>query len=231
MTGWASPPEHCSAPFVRDGAGEECVCPPGLLPSGDGCIAAGAGPPADLRIENDGPDTCAAGKACPFAILVANIGAGPFQGPLVVRNEVNRSDAVLSAAGKGWSCAADTCLRQNATLAPGASEILTVSVQVSADTPTGSRLRQCTELKPPEPGDAPVRFVQLMLNAAGIDAGPADNRMGGRTRGAIATFRSSAGLPNGTDIDEALISALRGSMPADPHPENDRDCAEARVTR
>jgi hypothetical protein len=115
------------------------------------------------------------------------------------------------------------------TLAPGESERLKVDVPVPAEVPAGYTLRHCAGLTAPEPGDAPIRFVQLMLNAAGIDAGTPDNQMGGKTRRAIDTFRRSVGLPGGSDIDEPLIAALSGLMPADPRPENDRDCAETRV--
>lgn len=230
MTGWASAPERCSAPFVHDSTGEECVCPPGLLPSGDACVAAEAAPPSDLRIEKQGPDACAAGEACPFDILVTNVGAGPFQGPLVVRNDVNLSGSQLSTTSSGWSCAAGTCVHPEVTLAPGGSEALAVNLLVPASADQDVRLRQCAELTTPEPDDAPVGFVQLMLRAAGIDAGPVDNQMGQRTRGGIEIFRRSVGLPNGSDIDEPLIAALRDLIPADPHPENDRNCTEARVT-
>jgi hypothetical protein len=231
MTGWASLPEECSAPFVQDSAGGGCVCPPGLLPSGDACVAAGASPPSDLRVETDGPDNCEAGKTCPFDVLVTNIGAGPYRGPLVVRDDVNLPDAQVSTASSAWSCATGACVQAGVTLAPGASQRLTVDVLVPADARRGFRLQPCAELKMPEPGDAPVRFVQLMLTAAGIDAGPVDNQMGGRTRGGIELFRKTVGLPSGYDIDEPLIVALKDLMPVDPHPENDRDCTETRVIR
>jgi hypothetical protein len=230
MTGWAGIPEQCSAPFVRDDVGGGCICPPGLLPSGDACIAAGASPPADLRVEEKGPDTCEAGKSCPFDILVTNVGAGPFHGPLIVRDEVNLPDAQMSTTSGGWSCAAGTCVQPGATLAPGESETLTVNVLLPSGARRNSQLQHCAELKLPEPGDGPIRFVQLMLAAAGIDAGPADNQMGPRTRGGIETFRQTAGLPNGSDIDEPLIAALRRLMPVDPQPQNDRNCTEARIT-
>jgi len=231
MTGWGNVPEECSAPFVRDSGGEGCTCPAGLLSSGDGCIAAGASPPADLRVENEGPDVCESGKVCPFDILVTNVGAGPFHGPLVVRDEVNLTDAQVSAANSDWSCNADTCLYPRVTLAPGENETLTVNVLVPASTRRGVQLLNCAELKMPEPGDTPVRFVQLMLAVAGIDVGPADNRMGKKTRGGIEEFRRTVDLPSSASIDEPLIAALRGLMPVDPHPENDRDCAESRIVR
>jgi len=231
MTGWASLPEQCSAPFVRDGAGGGCVCPPGLLPSGEACIAAGVSPPSDISVEIEGPDACEAGKKCPFDILVVNVGTGPFHGPMVVRDEVNLSGAQVSTTSSGWSCAASTCVRPGLTLAPGESERLTVDVLVPAGARRGFQLRQCAELKVPDPADAPVRFVQLMLTAAGIDVGPVDNLMGQKTSDGIEMFRGTVGLPSGFDIDEPLIAALRGLMFVDPRPENDRNCTEARVTK
>lgn len=231
MTGWGNVPEECSAPFVRDNTGEGCACPAGLLPSGDGCVAAGASPPADLRVEIEGPDVCESGKICPFDILVTNVGAGPFHGALVVRDEINLAYAQVSAADGGWSCTVDTCFYPGVTLAPGENETLTLDVLVPASTRRGVQLLNCAELKMPEPGDTPVRFVQLMLAVAGIDVGPADNQMGKKTRGGIEEFRRTVGLPSSAGIDEPLIAALRGLMPLDPHPENDRDCAGSRIVR
>ena len=38
-------------------------------------------------------------------------------------------------------------------------------------------------------------------------------------------------LPGGTEIDESLITALKGLMPADQQPDNDRACVEVPVIR
>lgn len=229
MTGWADLPEACSAPFVR-AAGGGCACPAGLLPAGGGaCIAEGTGQPADIAVEIDGPEACAAGGRCPFDILIVNAGNGPFHGPMVVESEVSLREGQLSASNNGWSCAGGTCVRPRLTLAPGENETLTVDLQLPANAQTGLRLRQCAEMQAPSPGDAPVRFVQLMLTAAGFNVGPADNVTGQRTREGIEAFRRNAGLPSGPDIDEPLVAALQELVYVDPHPENDRSCTQARV--
>ncbi len=55
--------------------------------------------------------------------------------------------------------------------------------------------------------------AQSLLNALGYDAGPADGVAGPRTLRAVAAFRLDQKLPGTTDIDEALIAALRAESP------------------
>lgn len=229
MTGWGGLAAECTPPLVRDSRGKRCVCPTGLPQSDGQCAPAGAGSPPDLRVEIDGADTCEAGQACRFETLVVNVGDGPYRGPLVVQHEASPPYAQQSTAGTGWTCAGGLCIRPDITLPSGGLERLTVDVRLPADTAEISRIRQCAELEAADPGEEPVRFVQLMLRAAGIDAGPPDNQMGQRTRSAIETFRSRVGLDSAPEIDAALIDALSGLMPADSNPGNDRACAEARL--
>jgi len=231
LTGWASAPEQCSAPFLLDSAGEECICPPDLLPSGDGCVVAGTNLSSDLGVETQPPEICAAGKTCPFDAMLTNAGTGPFRGPIVVKINASIPGVRLSTSSSGWRCSDEACMDPSVTLAPGESRRLTVGVLVPRTAEPDVALRQCVELTAPEPGDAPVRFVQMMLATAGIDAGPADNQMGRKTLRAIETFRQSAGLAGGAGIDEPLIDALRDLAPADANRQNDRDCAEVPVTR
>ncbi len=231
MTGWANTPERCSAPFLLDSDREECTCAPGLLPFAGKCIAENASPPHDLRIEIDGSDSCRSRKTCQFDIVIANIGTGPFQGPLFVLAHVNVPDAELSTSSSGWSCVAGSCVHPRVTLAPGGNEGITITALMPSGVRRDFRVKQCAELKAPGPGDEPIRFVQLMLTAAGIDAGPPDNQMGQRTRGGIESFRRTVGLPTGSEIDEPLIAALKGLMPVDQQPENDRACVTVPVTR
>lgn len=229
MTGWASPPAECAPPLMRGSRASQCVCPNGLVPTDGQCLPADAGLPPDLRIETMAPDTCEAGKACRFETLVVNVGDGPYRGPLVVQHDVSPSEAQASIAGAGWTCAGSLCISPDVPLPSGGIERLTVDVRLPVDTAEFYRVRQCAELGAADPGEEPVRFVQLMLRAAGIDAGPPDNQMGQRTRSAIETFRSRVGLEIAPDIDAALIDALRGLMPDDSNPGNDRACAEARL--
>lgn len=54
----------------------------------------------------------------------------------------------------------------------------------------------------------PVADVQAMLTRLGYDAGPADGKMGERTRLAVEAFQRSSGLPVTGDVDESLLKAL-----------------------
>ncbi|WP_026782031.1 peptidoglycan-binding protein [Pleomorphomonas koreensis] len=53
-----------------------------------------------------------------------------------------------------------------------------------------------------------VARTQAILSSLGFDAGPADGKMGKKTRDAIAAFQTSKGLPATGEIDKTLIEAL-----------------------
>jgi localization factor PodJL len=53
-----------------------------------------------------------------------------------------------------------------------------------------------------------VRKAQSLLASAGFDAGPADGVFGDRTRRAIMSFQSKAGLPVDGEVSPALLDAL-----------------------
>ena len=54
-----------------------------------------------------------------------------------------------------------------------------------------------------------VRQVQDLLTARGYDVGPADGRMGPRTRNAVAAFQEELGLPATGEIDPGVVVALQ----------------------
>lgn len=58
-----------------------------------------------------------------------------------------------------------------------------------------------------------VMKAQSFLAAQGFDPGPADGRMGKRTREAISAYQKARGLPVTGEIDQALIAAI-GDDPA-----------------
>lgn len=53
-----------------------------------------------------------------------------------------------------------------------------------------------------------IARTQAVLTSLGFDAGPADGKMGRKTRDAIAAFQTSKGMPATGEIDKALIEAL-----------------------
>ncbi len=57
------------------------------------------------------------------------------------------------------------------------------------------------------------RNAQTLLNELGYDAGPPDGVAGPRTLRAVAAFRLDRQLPGTTEIDDALIAALREAPP------------------
>ncbi|MFK7792396.1 MAG: peptidoglycan-binding protein [Devosiaceae bacterium] len=59
------------------------------------------------------------------------------------------------------------------------------------------------------PSQTQVAEAQSLLSARGYDPGPADGLIGPRTTDAVRAFRQSAGLSDGTAIDQTLLDALR----------------------
>jgi localization factor PodJL len=53
-----------------------------------------------------------------------------------------------------------------------------------------------------------IRQTQQLLTRAGFDAGPADGKMGERTKNAIISFQNKVGLPADGVISPALVQAL-----------------------
>lgn len=56
--------------------------------------------------------------------------------------------------------------------------------------------------------DLRVRAAQIMLTYRGIDPGPVDGQIGNRTRTALRTFQSGAGLPATGEPDDPTMAAL-----------------------
>jgi localization factor PodJL len=54
----------------------------------------------------------------------------------------------------------------------------------------------------------PVSTAQALLAQLGYDPGPADGKIGERTRLAIERFQAERGLPVTGAVDEALVQAL-----------------------
>jgi localization factor PodJL len=54
----------------------------------------------------------------------------------------------------------------------------------------------------------PVAIAQAMLARLGYDPGPADGKMGERTRLAIQRFQKDRGLVETGSVDDALLRAL-----------------------
>ncbi len=56
--------------------------------------------------------------------------------------------------------------------------------------------------------DLRVRAAQILLSYRGIDPGPVDGEMGDRTRSALRTFQTGAGLPATGEPDDPTMAAL-----------------------
>ncbi len=65
----------------------------------------------------------------------------------------------------------------------------------------------------PAAADPEVEAAQQMLRTLGYDPGPADGRMGGRTRRALQAFQGANGLPVTGEIDAATRTRLLAPPP------------------
>ena len=69
------------------------------------------------------------------------------------------------------------------------------------------------EEMPPQMAEAYVRGIQQELTVHGYTPGPADGRMGPRTRGAIEQYQSDAGLPVTGGATKELLDHLLFTLP------------------
>lgn len=60
----------------------------------------------------------------------------------------------------------------------------------------------------PQSGDGNIRSVQQVLSGLGLYQGPVDGLTGPQTRGAVENYRRIVGLPDGSDVDDALLRQL-----------------------
>jgi peptidoglycan hydrolase-like protein with peptidoglycan-binding domain len=71
----------------------------------------------------------------------------------------------------------------------------------------------------------PVLFAQFVLTLTGLDPGPIDGRMGGRTAAALETFQQREGLDVTGTADGQTLDALQLGFAGDSEPGDDRACA------
>ena len=181
------------------------------------------------KVANQG--SCQAGALCRFSVNVSNNGPGTYTGDIRITDTLSPSSASLqSYSPSGWSCSGSggqiSCTLPDATLPPGASQSLSLTVRPS------SRLRgtmtNCAGLN--WVGDVPVRDIQAALNDRGFNAGPADGIPGRRTQAAIIAYQNANGLEPTAAIDAALLRSLLGlQSTGDPVAANDQDCARVNI--
>ena len=70
-----------------------------------------------------------------YTITVGNIGQLPSGGTVTVTENVPAGLALVSMAGSGWTCPANTCTRTDAVASGGAYPPITVTVNVNATAP------------------------------------------------------------------------------------------------
>ena len=89
----------------------------------------------DLELENLGPDTCTIGDRCTFQVRISNRGTTPYKGRLHLKAVPSGATLLNIEPTPPWICLVKSsflCIRHGLSLAPGASETLTLSLQASS---------------------------------------------------------------------------------------------------
>ncbi len=197
---------------------------------------------ANLSIRMPGTDgmTCEAGDWCTFEAVVVSVSDTPFEGMISAEAAMDIDDYRLGEVGPDgnvWSCVQDgrgnpaTCLSVPQRLEIGASSQISVSFRIPESARRDDQIETCFALAPPDMDDEPVLFSQIVLTLIGIDPGPIDGAMGGRTAAGLETFQGREGLDVTGEPDARTLAALKELFGADANPGDDRACRIVTVTK
>lgn len=186
---------------------------------------------ADLTIDKQLTAPCQQGGDCGFEIVVTNVGAIDYEGPLTLSDTTSVPGVDLAAnAPPPWSCTQDgalvSCNHPTLVLKPGHSVSLPLTLRDPGD-PNIKTWDNCVALKwlGAGPGDPEtIRAVQTELTSLGYYAGPIDGIAGAGTQKGIHDLQKDYGLPQTGTITPEFLEWLFGqgaSTATDPNPGND----------
>ncbi|MDP2619457.1 MAG: peptidoglycan-binding domain-containing protein [Hyphomicrobiales bacterium] len=185
----------------------------------------------DLAVSKRVVANCGPNELCRFQFTVLNAGTIPFEGPIVLSDDIG-GGLVYRAGDHGeWICsdsgAQIACYFPLARLAPG--ERLSLSVDFLAPSDIAlTRVRNCVAIEWLSLGGRDqLRAIQIELDIRGFDPGPPDGIVGPRTSAAIAEAERAFGLPETGEISDDLLIALfgpGGARDGDANPRNNSDC-------
>ncbi|GBE43617.1 putative peptidoglycan binding domain protein [bacterium BMS3Bbin10] len=180
-------------------------------------------------------NSCRAGSPCRYTVRVTSAGTAPYSGKIVISDIITPANARLTGSGPApWRCFTTrggvNCTYPNTTLAPGQSRTLSLNFTLPR-TARGVANNCATLTWGATQTRGSVRDVQSALAARGYNPGPADGKMGNKTRSAIRAFQNAQGLQPTGRIDQALLSALFGGAGGgkDSNPANNRACAASPI--
>lgn len=152
--------------------------------------------------------------SCGFQIVVANEGAAPFNGPLVVTDTFGSpyAQAITQTSAGGWSCAQPvagsvSCEHAGLTLPAGSFAYIDLEMEVQGLV-NGGQWENCAAVGIPNDRKQRVAAIQQVMNARGLAAGPVDGLPGKKTYAALAELQKSLGLRVTRAFDDALFVAL-----------------------
>lgn len=110
--------------------------------------------PSDLAIWKSGPKECVRNTICAFTITIANVGKGPYQGPISFEEPHKFLPGLTVkkvSPSPPWHCTdaqlVIRCDHPNATLAPGAKLTLNLDLFLPADIPASwDTLHNCVKI-------------------------------------------------------------------------------------
>jgi len=221
------PADVAVAPGVPEVPG---VTPPAVPgPGAPGVQPAAQPQQADLSIEKRVLGPCVPGKDCRFELVVTNVGAGDYQGPLVLSDTVSIAGMTLvGAAPAPWTCgqAGDQigCNHPTLLLRPGHSTVLPLTLNYAGNANSWQNCAVITWLGQGATDQQILRTVQIELAGLGYYGGPINGVADNDTRNAIRALQKDLGLPETGEITPDLLDWLFGqgaSTVTDANPGND----------
>ncbi|MGF7162641.1 peptidoglycan hydrolase-like protein with peptidoglycan-binding domain [Rhodoligotrophos appendicifer] len=194
-------------------------------------------PPFDLSLSvRAGLERCASEFGCPFSIIIANNGPGPYRGPLAIAEEVDTAVATLADwSPRKWSCnrreTTFLCTHPEITIEPGG--MVTLRLEFVPWRVPARLLQNCARLAW-EDGmfHGRTTLVQQNLTMLGYEPGAADGLDGSRTQQAVGAYRADRKMSGTGSIGPDLLKEMYGRWgTGDLNGAGDRDCASVDLRR
>jgi peptidoglycan hydrolase-like protein with peptidoglycan-binding domain len=183
-----------------------------------------------------GSRRCEAGKECSFAITVANNGVVPYQGPLVVSEQMTPQNArLLRTTPSPWNCNGSngrlTCRHPSLSLGIGESKRVRLTFRMPAR--AGADIRNCANFVWRGPTfNGRTAAAKQALRAHGFKPGAPNATITSQTQRAIRRFQRQQNMRVTGTINPAVMKALiRSWGVGDQNAADDSSCVTAAFIR
>ncbi len=183
-----------------------------------------------------GSRRCEGGKECSFAITVANNGVVPYQGPLVISEQMTPQNArLLRTTPSPWNCKGSngrfTCRHPNLSLGIGETKKVRLTFRMPAR--AGADIRNCANFVWRGPTfNGRTAAAKQALRAHGFKPGAPNATITSQTQRAIRRFQRQQNMRITGTINPAVMNALiRSWGVGDQNAADDSSCVTAAFIR